>query len=582
LKAFPSFIRFLTLPLFLSFMTSCSGGGDDFNSAPSTVLALPYCSTITTYSDPVTITGQAVYEYRANGNGAVASPNPIRRAEVRVTDAAGNIIQCGETDASGQISLQLPNNGTTVTITVTSRADNNFVKASVLNNPTANGFYGLTVNVVLDGPKNFGTLTALATGSVLAGGAFNILDKILDANDYLRTQTNNCSTTFSTCLEFTVAPMVNVYWTRGVNPGDYFNIGPLSFYVPTLNHLYILGGINGDVDNTDTDHFDDSVVLHEYGHALETLFSIPDSPGGAHNGDQILDPRLAWSEAWANFFQAAVLSNFVYRDTFGTPNGTAGVFINESLETASIDTPTEADEGNFREFSISRALVDIVDPDEMNATDDLQSSFAEIWTILAGSGANSFASATQNFRSVGLFYELQQGLAGGTNWSTIQGAEEQLAARTHYANTLSNGAACPTTILAESVPGASPLKAPGSQPEDGSFVNSNQFKSNDFYQVEHPGGPLEIVVDYTTTGGNAADLDIYLYQNTYRYGDSTTMVGFSEDTIPPAAGSDIETINISSLAAGTYLLNVRYDTSNGIRSAANYNLTINSQGKCPD
>jgi hypothetical protein len=220
----------------------------------------------------------------------------------------------------------------------------------------------------------------------------------------------------------------------------------------------------------------------------------------------------------------------------------------------------------------------------MNASDDLQAPFSEIWTLFAATNGG-FADTSLSFRSLGLFYVLQLNLAGASDWSTIQATENQLPARTHYANALINGTGCPTGLLAEDVPGASPLKNPGRQPEDGSFVNSNQFRSNDFYLIEHEGGPLNINMSYTTTGtGNqAADLDIYLWSEGYRFGVNLpdTLPGFSESTISSSANSGSESINLSNLEPGAYLLNVRYDTTNGIRSAGNYQLTINGQGKCP-
>src|SRR5690606_13846811 len=109
----------------------------------------------------------------------------------------------------------------------------------------------------------------------------------------------------------------------------------------------------------DTDHFDDSIILHEYGHFLEDVYSKTNSPGGVHTGETILDPRLAWGEGWANYFQAAVTGNPVYRDTFGTSLGFSGVYFNENLESGTSDTPNNPGEGNFREFAITRALWDI-------------------------------------------------------------------------------------------------------------------------------------------------------------------------------------------------------------------------------
>ncbi len=378
---------------------------------------------------------------------------------------------------------------------------------------------------------------------------------------------------------------MDVFWTKGVDPGSYFGLPTLSFYLPELDQLYILGGVNGDVDSSDTDHFDSSIILHEYAHVLEDYYSISDSPGGIHNGDNILDPRLAWSEGWANYFQAAVTGDPVYRDTSGTPLGTAITYVDISLETIEADATTEAEEGNFREFAVSRALVDITDSNNEGANDDLQTDFDELWTLFAGT-SSGFASSAQSFRSIGLFYELQSTLSGGSNWTTIIAAEDQIASRKNYATPLMTGSSCPVTILAEDVPNASVLNNPGRQPEDGTSANSNQFKSNDFYEVNHPGGSITINMTYSTTGGNAADLDIYLYKEGYTYGDasSDSIAAYSETTQSISAGTGAETISLSYLAGGTYLLNVVYDTTNGIRSSADYNLSVSSLGGsvCPN
>ena len=127
--------------------------------------------------------------------------------------------------------------------------------------------------------------------------------------------------------------------------------------------LYLLGGENGDVDFSDTDHFDNSVIIHEYGHFIEDIFGAPNSPGGSHNGNSVIDPRLAWSEGWADFFQAAVTGQPYYRDTKGNvncsetdPTSCTGVLFDESIDVPTDDRPILLGEGNFHEFSVSRTL----------------------------------------------------------------------------------------------------------------------------------------------------------------------------------------------------------------------------------
>jgi hypothetical protein len=70
----------------------------------------------------------------------------------------------------------------------------------------------------------------------------------------------------------------------------------------------------------DPDEFDDSVLLHELGHYMLSVFSLDHSPGGEHiitcGSNQNLDPRLAYSEGWANAFAQIVRGEPVYRDYF--------------------------------------------------------------------------------------------------------------------------------------------------------------------------------------------------------------------------------------------------------------------------
>ena len=57
------------------------------------------------------------------------------------------------------------------------------------------------------------------------------------------------------------------------------------------------------------------MIAHEYGHFLMASFSRESSPGGNHSFGEQLDPRLAWSEGWGNFFGAATTGSAHYIDT---------------------------------------------------------------------------------------------------------------------------------------------------------------------------------------------------------------------------------------------------------------------------
>ena len=175
-----------------------------------------------------------------------------------------------------------------------------------------------------------------------------------------------------------------------------------------------------------------------------------------------------------------------------------------------------------------------------------------------------------------LFYKQQATLAGGANWSSVQTAQKQRNDLTDYANTLSLGGSCSnTTIQAQDIS--------ISYPENGSAVYSNQFASNDFYQYTHSGGDLTINLSYTAaSSSNPADLDLYLYDSDYTFGDCTDAVASSLNRISVGETSGSESISLGNLAAGTYMINVNVYTKNRLGTSAAYSLTINSQAACPD
>lgn len=109
----------------------------------------------------------------------------------------------------------------------------------------------------------------------------------------------------------------------GLSPGTYYDSPTTAISFFNKNDcpgfpvaIYILGGVSGSTC-TDTDHFDNSVIVHEYGHFLDNAFGKIDWPGGSHSGNQIVDPRLSWSEGWSDFLQGKVLGRTYYRDTVG-------------------------------------------------------------------------------------------------------------------------------------------------------------------------------------------------------------------------------------------------------------------------
>ncbi|MES2854970.1 MAG: hypothetical protein V4692_03855, partial [Bdellovibrionota bacterium] len=506
-------------------------------------------------------------------NLSAFNKNPIRRAEVRAYNSSGVLTQCGETDGTGNFSINLPNDGGTYSVRVYSRSNNSSNTAYIMDTPTANVEYSLSSSVVSTGVPAPLTLVAPATGT-MTGAAFNILDQILNSQEYLRAQTLGCTADYAQCEVFTTAPLVYVYWKKGVSPGVYYGIsGPISFYLNGDRQLYILGGVNGNTDVADMDHFDNSIIIHEYGHFIEDQFGNPDSPGGSHDGDSIIDPRLAWGEGWANFFQAAVTQDPYYRDTVGrlgcTPMPCTSVSFDEYLDPTGgsyLDKPTvgAVGEGNFREFSVARVLWDVI---KVGGA----SQFSEVWT--AFTGAVSMQSINDRFKSIGRLHALQLALTSADDWTTVVAAEEQRGGSKDYGNLLTTAGGCAPTTTAMAI-----KKNAG---DEGSPDTSDQFRHNDFLIYNHPGGSATILLEWT--GAAVADLDLYLYREDYVYGASTGRVAYSYAESNTTSGSESVT---ASLAAGKYLINVVAYTGvsaylNGSTYNTAYSLKINGVVACP-
>jgi hypothetical protein len=590
-------ILWSVLPLFgctVATTTIVVNGRELYEAGPSEVAS---CSAQSFSGATITLSGNATYHARqvfdnGNGDGGLgAAPGavfPIRFAEVHVLNSGGSVVQCGRTDGVGHYSVVLPKSPAIHTVRVYSRSPvgDPDVQVSVLNRPSQNSVYFISGNVSASADTTLPVIDASVSSPEVMGGAFNIMDQILKANEFLHSVASTCNTQFTGCPAFTVAPKVSVYWSPGFDPSNYAGQNsPISFYLPGYGRLFILGGVNGDTDNHDTDHFDNSIIIHEYGHFLEDNVFRTNSPGGSHDGDAMIDPRLAWSEGWGNFFQAAVQNSPHYYDTYGNVDGMTGFYYNADLETPHVgnDYPEADGEGNFREFSITRFLWDTIDdtPTEtrFSATDNIHDRFIEIWAALTRS-AHGFMDPNYAFLSVGWVHLAQEyatahdPLANGSDFSGVRGVERHRGDTGDYAQYLSPGACATFAITPTAIPG-----------DDGSFQMSDLMRNNKFFYLKMASptsGPLELRYQDADGVGDKADLDLFLYNEKARFGNSDDWVGVSSH-IPNQIASmpEYETITLSNLAPGNYLINVHIHTADILGGPVTYTLKLNGSNLCP-
>jgi hypothetical protein len=179
-------------------------------------------------------------------------------------------------------------------------------------------------------------------------------------------------------------PPLDAFWsvnnTSSVS-GD-IDAGELggSFYSGGIDSLFLVGDAT-----TDTEEFDDHVIVHEWGHYFEDNLSRSDSVGGSHSVGNLLDPRVAFSEGWATALAGMALNDDLYCDT-GAAGSTSGFGI--GAESGSYDAS-----GWYDEISVIRFIYDLFDTNDEGG-DPGSIGFAPIYGVMTGPHASSDAFTT--------------------------------------------------------------------------------------------------------------------------------------------------------------------------------------------
>ncbi len=143
------------------------------------------------------------------------------------------------------------------------------------------------------------------------------------------------------------------------------------------SNLWILGDAN-----SDTDEYDDHIIIHEWSHFFEDKFSRSDSIGGPHSAGDALDIRVAFGEGFGNAMSAIATDDPIYFDTSG-PNQSTGWYMN--IESATPENP-----GWFSEASVQRILYDLYDANN-DGTDRLHLGFKPIFDAMVDKERNTNA-----------------------------------------------------------------------------------------------------------------------------------------------------------------------------------------------
>jgi hypothetical protein len=450
---------------------------------------------------------------------------PIRNARVEVRNSISQLVSVSETDAFGRFTLAVPFDPN-LTVQVLSRI--RAYDLRVADNTNQNVLYAISGKV--DGTAGNSNLLLMDTNRL--SGAFNILEEIQRANDTVRTADPN------------LPPIpVTVFWSKNNthtlgNPAAGL-IGTSEFNVAN-NTAYILGD-----RDTDSDEYDDAVIAHEYAHMLAAKYSRDDSPGGPHYLGDMLDPRLSWSEGWADFFSSAVRNDAIWRDSHG-PNGSQVLRYDLSDNSPAADPHP----GYWSEASVQSLLWSLLaDPENPYP-------FSAIWGAFAD---------MKNDRFVYLPYFLDHFIARMPSATTeVLGLAQARSVDYQPGGVPSVTNPFPQPIVVGSV-------AQGAV-DSYSTRRSNLVTSSHFYTFTTTGGAATITMVIAPPGPgtnpNNNDLDIFLYDVNGRLIDKSD-TGLNGQ---PERMSD-------RLPAATYVVEVRSyytkgETGNPVYNSGDYKLLV--------
>ena len=376
-------------------LAACSSGSDGGG------FATPPVTPITS----VTVSGTVSYEFvppNAGCNGldfGSTVTRPIRAATVELIDTnTGLVIGTTVSDDTGNYSFRNVEMRKDVRLRVRAESkksgspgwdvevrDNFIAGASDLDVPAppalgSRSLYALDGTQFSTGTANVSRNLTATTGwgvssytSARAAAPFAILDTIYSGMKFVLATDPTA-----------VFPSLDVFWNvnnRAATPADIVAGDlPTTFYSLGDAQLFLLGDAA-----TDTDEFDDHIILHEWGHYFEDMFARSDSPGGTHALGEHSDARLAFSEGWASALAAMALNEPVYCDT-RVPGTSSGSGYN--AETSGFGT-----QGWFNEVSITTLLYDLWDTDNDGA-DTGSLGFAPIYNTMLGPQLATEAFAT--------------------------------------------------------------------------------------------------------------------------------------------------------------------------------------------
>jgi len=475
----------------------------------------------------LTISGQVTYDrigVAANDVGLDhenISKMPARQVVVKAIGPCGEVVTSTTTNEEGEYLLtQLPSNQE-VKIRVYAQMQKSGTggwNLQVQDNTNDDSIYVMEGSLISTGTRNsrrslhapLGWNSALgAYTSTRMAAPFAILDSLYDAMKKVITADPTAS-----------FPRLLVNWSvNNIAAGNGSEVGLADGQIITSHFdgdekLYILGDAN-----SDTDEFDDHIIIHEWAHYFEANFSRADSIGGAHGEGDRLDIRVAFGEGWGNAYSAIATDNPIYYDTLGQAQS-QGWSMN--IESARKVVP-----GWFSEASVQRIIYDLYDAHD-DGQDHLSLGFAPIYHVLTGP-----QKITPAFTSLFSFITaLKNEGADAAAIDDILGSEDIGSIDTIYGNDF-------YPLYADMSPNESFDICTSTKYGYGNKLDNHKYIR---FRIDESG---LYTVRVRQNNGNTSDPDYMLFKTT-----PFTQAGISDDTDAGKAEEELM------LSAGDYLLDL--------------------------